>query len=93
MTQLVQEIVSKEMRQGKGMAVNGPFTALATKWPVKRRATIATDSLRSGCRVLSVTACTTHNSDPCCFFRFAKYQNTGTPASITSVITIVPNSE
>lgn len=93
MTQLVHEIVSKEMRQGKRMAVNGPFTALATKWPVKRRATIATDSLRRGCRVLSIIACTTHNSDPCCFFCFAKYQNTGTPASITSVITIVPNSE
>ena len=75
------------------MPVNGPFTALGTKWAVQRRAAVATDSLRSGGRVWSICAYTTHSADAFCFFRFAKYQNTGTPASITKVITIVPNSE
>jgi hypothetical protein len=71
------------------MPVNGPFTALGTKWAGKWRTAVATDS----CRVLRICPYTTHSVDALCFFSFAKYQNTGTPASITSVITIVPNSE
>jgi hypothetical protein len=93
MTELVQDIVFEEVRQGEGMPINRPLAALGTKWPVKRRAAVATDSLRSGGRVLSVCACATHSADSFCLFCFAKYQNTGIPASITSVITIVPNRE
>ena len=72
------------------MPVQCVFTALRTKWPVTRSAAIGTDSL---CVVLSVCAQTTHNADTFCLFCFAKYQNTGIPASITSVITIVPIRE
>ena len=93
MTQLVQEVVFQEVRQGKGMPVKFAFTALGTKRPVTRSAAISANSLRRGGRVLSVCAHTTHNADTFCLFCFAKYQNTGTPASITSVITMVPTSE
>src|SRR6185369_13807992 len=89
--QLVQDTVFQEVRQGKRMPVNGLFTALGTKWPVKRRATVATDSLRSGGRVWSICAYTAQSADSFSLFCFAKYQNTGIPASIKSVITIVPN--
>lgn len=75
------------------MPVKGPFTALGTKWAVKRRAAIGADSLRSACGRSRFSGWTAHNADAFSLFCFAKYQNTGTPASITSIIPMVPNSE
>ena len=72
------------------MPVKCVLTALGTKWPITRSAAVGTDSLRA---VLSVCAQTTHNVEAFCVFCFAKYQNTGIPANITSVITMVPPSE
>ena len=75
------------------MPVNDPFTASGTKRSLKRSAALGTDGLRNGSRVLSVCAYAIHNAGAFCLFCLAKYQNTGIPASMTSVITIVPTRE